>query len=154
MHGVTALASHYTGLADGGIPSQYGVGMSTALERLAGEQYLLLTTFRKSGEPVSTPVWAGQDGDEITVWTERQAGKVKRIRNDPRVELTACDLRGKSTHGPTVSGTARELDDEGSRRVRDSLAQKYGIIGRITMFFSRLRGGKQRTVGLSIALDS
>ena len=126
--------------------------MSSELERLAGEQYLLLTTFRKSGEPVSTPVWAGRDDDELTVWTERQAGKVKRIRNDRRVELTACDVRGKRTHGGTVSGTARVLDDAGSQRVRDSIARKYGLLARVTMFFSQLRGGKQRTVGLAIAV--
>lgn len=127
--------------------------MGSEVARLAGEQYLLLTTFRKSGAPVSTPVWAGRDGDELTVWTERQAGKVKRIRNDSRVQLTGCDVRGKRTHGATVSGTARVLDEAGSQRVRDSIARKYGLLGRATMFFSQLRGGRERTVGLAIAVD-
>lgn len=128
--------------------------MGSELERLAGETYLLLTTFRKSGTPVSTPVWAGRDGAELTVWTERHSGKTKRIRNDSRVELVGCDLRGKRTHGATISGTARILDDAGSRRVRDSIARKYGLLGRVSMFFSQLRGGKERTVGLAIAVDA
>lgn len=127
--------------------------MSAELDRLAAEQYLLLTTFRKNGDPVRTPVWAGHDDGELTVWTERHAGKVKRIRNDPSVELAACDIRGKPKSGSTVPGKARILDDAGSERVRQSIIRKYGIIGRVTMFFSRLRGGSQRTVGVAIALD-
>lgn len=128
--------------------------MNPELERLAAEKYLQLTTFRKTGEGVPTPVWAGRDGDELTVWTEREAGKVKRIRRDGRVELTACDVRGKKTHGATVTGRARILDDEGTKRVRDSINGKYGLLGRTVMFFSSLRGGPQRTVGLAIAVDN
>lgn len=126
--------------------------MTSELERLANESYVLLTTFRRSGEEVSTPVWAARDGDELTVWTERAAGKVKRIRNDSKVKLTACDIRGKRTHGSTIAGTARLLDDTGSERVRRAIARKYGLVGRITMFFSKLRGGTDRTVGVAITV--
>lgn len=128
--------------------------MSTELDRLAGEQYVALTTFRKSGDPVTTPIWAARMGDELVVWTERNSGKVKRIRRDGSVEATACDIRGKNTHGETVAGQARLLDDEGSEQVRKAIAGKYGIIGRITMFFSKLRGGRERTVGVAIKLDA
>ncbi|WP_116051562.1 PPOX class F420-dependent oxidoreductase [Amycolatopsis palatopharyngis] len=128
--------------------------MSTELDRLASEQYVVLTTFRKTGEPVPTPIWAARSGDELVVWTERESGKVKRIRRDGRVELTACDIRGKKTHGETVTGQARVLDDAESEQVRRAIAGKYGIIGRITMFFSKLRGGKERTIGIAIKLAS
>lgn len=148
-HQVSVLADHVTPRSTGTVP-----GMDTTLERLAEERFLLLTTFRRTGAPVATPVWACREGNEITVWTERNAGKVKRIRNNPRVELAACDLRGRNTHGDTVSGTARVLDEQASERVRRSLADKYGLIGRLTMFFSRLRGGTDRTVGLAIGIDS
>lgn len=127
--------------------------MGDDLERLAGEKYVLLTTFRKSGEGVPTPVWASRDDGELVLFSERQAGKVKRVRRDPRVEVTACDLRGRNTHGRTVTGTARILDDAGSARAREVIARDYGIVGRVTMFFSRLRGGPQRTVCLAIELD-
>ncbi|MEU6644203.1 PPOX class F420-dependent oxidoreductase [Saccharomonospora sp. NPDC046836] len=128
--------------------------MEAQLERLSREKYVLLTTFRKSGEPVPTPVWAARDGDELVLFSVRTAGKVKRIRRNPRVELTACDLRGHRTHGETVSGLARILDDADSDRVRRVLARKYGLTGRVTMFFSRLRGGPQRTVGIAIGLGT
>ncbi|NIH79317.1 PPOX class F420-dependent oxidoreductase [Amycolatopsis viridis] len=120
-------------------------------ERIAAEKFLLLTTFRKSGAPVPTPVWAAGDAGEIVVWSERTAGKVKRIRNNPEITVQGCDLRGNSVHGPVVRGRARILDDEATERVRTVIARKYGIVGRVTMFFSRLRG-RRRTVGLAIRL--
>jgi PPOX class probable F420-dependent enzyme len=127
--------------------------MSSEYERLAGERYVLLTTYRRNGDPVATPIWlAGQDG-ELVMWTERQAGKVKRVRQDPSVRIQACDLRGNETHGSPVTGKARILDDADSERVRGAIARKYGLLGQVTMFFSRLRGGRQRTVGLAITLD-
>lgn len=127
--------------------------MSSELARLADERYVLLSTFRRSGEAVATPVWIARYGDELAVWTERDAGKVKRVRSDNRVELTACDVRGRRTHGRTVTGQARLLDDTGSQQARDAIARTYGLLGRVTMFFSRLRGGAERTVGLAIAVD-
>ncbi|WP_020671545.1 PPOX class F420-dependent oxidoreductase [Amycolatopsis nigrescens] len=121
-------------------------------ERLSAEKYVVVTTFRKSGDPVPTPVWIAGDNGELVLWSERKAGKVKRIRNNGDVTVQACDLRGKSTHGPVVNGKARLLDDEGSERVRRAVARKYGIVGQVTMFFSRLRGPKDRTVGVAIEL--
>jgi PPOX class probable F420-dependent enzyme len=128
--------------------------MSAELDRLGGEQYVALTTFRTSGDPVTTPIWVARMGDELVAWTERESGKVKRIRRDGRVEVTACDIRGKNTHGKTVGGQARLLDDDGSEQARKAITGKYGIIGRITMFFSKLRGGKERTVGVAIKLEA
>jgi Pyridoxamine 5'-phosphate oxidase. len=62
---------------------------------LAGHQYMNLTTFRKNGQPVPTPVWFAQEGDRIYVVTQAASGKVKRIRANPRVQLTPSDARGK-----------------------------------------------------------
>ncbi len=127
--------------------------IESELARLDAEKYVSLVTFRKTGVGVATPVWIARDGDELLVFSERNAGKVKRIRNDPRVELTACDMLGRRTHGATVTGKARILDDEGSARARRVIARRYGLVGRVTMFFSRLRGGPQRTVGIAITLS-
>ncbi len=127
--------------------------IESELARLDAEKYVSLVTFRKTGVGVATPVWIARDGDELLVFSERNAGKVKRIRNDPRVELTACDMLGRRTHGATVTGKARILDDEGSARARRVIARRYGFVGRVTMFFSRLRGGPQRTVGIAITLS-
>jgi PPOX class probable F420-dependent enzyme len=127
--------------------------MASETDRLTAERYVALTTFRKDGRAVSTPIWvAGEDG-ELVLWSERTAGKVKRIRNNGRVEMQACDVRGNTTHGAKVSGQARLLDHSGSERVRRAIARKYGIVGRITMFFSKLRGPADRTVGIAVTLD-
>lgn len=128
------------------------VDTESELARLDSEKYVSLVTFRKIGAEVATPVWIARDGAELLVFSERHAGKVKRIRNNPEVRLTACDVLGKKTHGPTVTGTARVLDDAGSEHARRVIARRYGVLGRLTMFFSRLRGGPRRTVGIAITL--
>jgi PPOX class probable F420-dependent enzyme len=127
--------------------------VDTDLERLAGESYVLLTTFRKIGEPVRTPVWVARLDGELGVWTERGSGKVKRLRRDARVELAACDIRGRPKGGASVTGRARVLDEEGSARVREAITGKYGLLGRVTLLVSRLRGGTDRTVGLAVGSD-
>lgn len=127
--------------------------MTSEYERLAAERYVLLTTYRRTGDPVATPIWVAGDNGELVVWTERHSGKVKRVRRDPAVRIQACDLRGRGTHGLEVTGQARLLDDAGSERVRHAIARKYGLFGRVTMFFSRLRGGRERTIGIAITLD-
>ncbi|MGH3949523.1 MAG: PPOX class F420-dependent oxidoreductase [Pseudonocardiaceae bacterium] len=127
--------------------------MASELERLAGEKYVQLTTFRKSGEGVPTPIWAVANGDELFVWTPRDSGKVKRIRRDGHVEITACDALGRITHGATVPGQARLLDDKATDRVRTLIGKKYGLFGWLSVYGSMLRGGRQRTVGVAIKLD-
>ena len=122
------------------------------VERLGRGSYLLVTTFRKDGTPVPTPVWVGRDGDELIVWTQATAGKVKRIRNNPMVEVTACDLRGKP-RGETVKGTARILDAEGTERGRRVLRKKYGIAGHVVIGASKVFRGRDGTVCLAITLD-
>ncbi len=122
----------------------------TEVERLSEGSYVLVTTFRRDGTPVPTPVWVGRDGDDVLVWTRSDAGKVKRIRNNPVVELASCDARGRP-RGASVTGTARLLDADGSAQGRTLLKRKYGITGRIVIGFSeRFRG---RTASLCVAIS-
>ncbi|GLV89145.1 hypothetical protein Slala04_05990 [Streptomyces lavendulae subsp. lavendulae] len=96
------------------------------LQELGSARYVSLTTFRKDGTPVATPVWAVADGGELYVWTRSDSWKVKRIRNDGRVTLAACDVRGRVEEGASVvEGRARLLDEEGLRRVRRLMSRKY-----------------------------
>ncbi|OXM61524.1 PPOX class F420-dependent oxidoreductase [Amycolatopsis vastitatis] len=127
--------------------------MASETDRLAAERYVVLTTFRRDGRAVPTPIWVAGDGGELVLWSERKAGKVKRIRNSGRVEVQACDVRGRKTHGAVVTGQARLLDAEGTERVRKVIARKYGVVGRVTMFFSKLRGPADRTVGIAVKVD-
>lgn len=121
----------------------------TALEQLGSEKYALLTTFRKDGRPVPTPLWVVPDGAGLAFWTPPGTGKVKRIRNSGRVTVTACDMRG-NPRGEPVAAHARLGDVHDLRRVIRALARKYGLIGRLTLLGSRLRRGADGTVAILV----
>jgi PPOX class probable F420-dependent enzyme len=112
-------------------------------------QYVLLTTFTKDGRPKPTPIWIAYDGDRAVMITEKNSWKVKRIRNTPRVTLAICDMRGKVKSEP-VEAVATVLDDSETEAVYQAINKRYGIVGQIFNFFSKLRGGAKRTVGLEI----
>ena len=76
-----------------------------------GQKYISLTTFRKSGAGVATPVWFGEDNDKLYVMTRSDSGKYKRIRNNPRVTVAPCTIRGKVI-GPQFEATARIVPTE------------------------------------------
>jgi PPOX class probable F420-dependent enzyme, Rv2061 family len=121
------------------------------LTRLGNAQYVLLTTFRKDGRAVPTPVWVVRDGEHLAIWTVRDSGKVKRIRRNGDVLIGPCDVRGRPT-GDQVPGRATVLDATGTARVKAALARKYGLLGRLTLWGSRLRRGREGTVAVRITL--
>ena len=112
-------------------------------------KYISLTTFTKDGRPKPTAIWVVPDGDAALVITEKNAWKVKRIRNTPRVTLAVCDMKGR-VKGETIEAVATVLDESETETVYQAINQRYGLIGRIFNFFSKLRGGAKRTVGLEI----
>src|SRR3981081_1457997 len=73
-----------------------------------GQKYISLTTFRKNGQPVATPVWFGEEDDKLFVMTRSTSGKYKRIRNNPKVRVAPCTIRGIVT-GPEFAAIARIL---------------------------------------------
>ncbi|HEX8345341.1 MAG TPA: PPOX class F420-dependent oxidoreductase [Actinoplanes sp.] len=125
----------------------------TALDRLAAEKYVLLTTFRKDGRAVPTPVWAVRDGDTLAVWTVADSGKVKRVRRSGEVTVAPCDMRGKPL-GEPVGAHATVGDAADHQRVRGLLTGKYGLLGRLTLWGSRLRRGADGTVVLRIGFPA
>ncbi|MEU1472389.1 PPOX class F420-dependent oxidoreductase [Streptomyces sp. NPDC005761] len=97
-----------------------------SLQDFARSEYVSLTTYRKDGTPVATPVWAAADGEELFVWTKSDSWKVKRLRNDSRVLVTVCDVRGRIAEGaPSAEGTGRLLDEKGTNGARRAIARKY-----------------------------
>lgn len=108
-------------------------------------KYVLVTTFRKDGTGVPTPVWAARDGDELLFWTRADSGKVKRLRRDQAVELAECDVRGKPKSEP-VRGTTRLLDADGTAKARKVIARKYGLSGWLVVYSSRLFRGAGGTI--------
>jgi PPOX class probable F420-dependent enzyme len=99
------------------------------------QKYASLTTFRKNGMAVTTPVWFAVDGDKIYVMTREDSGKTKRIRNNPEVRLAPCTIRGKIT-GPEFAGTVRILPEQEWEPARRAIRAKYWIT-RITALWSK-----------------
>lgn len=124
---------------------------TSTLDRLAAGKYLLITSYRRNGTSVATPVWVVRDGDALGAWSAADAWKVKRIRNRADVLVGPCDVRGNPT-GESVPGTAEILDQPATDVYRQLLARKYGVMGRLTLFGSRLRRGRTGTVGIRITL--
>ncbi|MET8982408.1 PPOX class F420-dependent oxidoreductase [Streptomyces sp. NPDC004539] len=123
----------------------------TPIDRLAAGKYLLITSYRKNGTGVSTPVWVIRDGDALGAWSAADSWKVKRIRARADVMVGPCDARGNPT-GEQVPGTAVICDAPTSARYRTLIAKKYGIFGRLTLLGSRLRRGTDGTTGIRITL--
>ncbi|EEP72725.1 hypothetical protein MCAG_03051 [Micromonospora sp. ATCC 39149] len=123
----------------------------TTLDRLGAEKYVLLTTFRKDGRAVPTPVWVVRDGDALAAWTASASGKVKRIRRSGDVTIAPCDVRGRP-HGAAVAGRATICDPTETLRIRELLKQKYRLLGRLSLLGSRLRRGEGGTVGIRLTL--
>ncbi|MEU1200891.1 PPOX class F420-dependent oxidoreductase [Streptomyces sp. NPDC005813] len=120
-----------------------------SLDKLGSGKYLLITSYRKNGTGVATPVWVVRDGAALGAWTAADSWKVKRIRNRGDVLVGPCDARGRPT-GDQVPATAEIVDAEASARYRQLIARKYGVVGRLTLFGSRLRRGETGTIGIRI----
>jgi uncharacterized protein len=105
------------------------------LNQFEKQKYLNLETFRKSGESMKTPVWFTQDGQILYVLTMANSGKVKRIRNNGRVNIAPCRMDGKLT-GTWVPARARQVTDPAvSTTVDRLLDRKYGLLKK--MFLNR-----------------
>lgn len=100
------------------------------LARLDTEKYVSLVTIRRNGDGVPTPVWFAVDGEALVVTTEASSGKVKRVRANPRVTVTPCDMRGRVT-GETRAGTARLLAEADWPRATAMIDRKYGLVKRV-----------------------
>jgi uncharacterized protein len=116
--------------------------------QFAHQKYLNLETYRKTGVPVATPVWFAEANGTFYIYTLAHAGKVKRIRNNPKVRIVPCDARGHPT-GEWVTAQALILDAHGAARGHQLLNQKYGWMKRLGDVVSRLRR-RERVV---IAID-
>jgi uncharacterized protein len=114
----------------------------TPLETIAKSRYVSLTTFRKSGEPVSTPMWVGLDTDgTLVISTHVESWKVKRLKNDPRVELRPSTVGGVvKPDVAVVTGPAELIFDESNRdHFVAVLRRKYGLQQRLLAWVESLR---------------
>jgi PPOX class probable F420-dependent enzyme len=133
--------------------THYDTSSDSAFAALGEEQFLSLTTFRKSGERVSTPMWVAQDGDALIMFTPQASGKVKRLRNSLRVELRPSNRRGRVKDGVELdAGVAEVLTDEDSlEHAIGIIRRKYGLGYRVIMAIERLiKFGPEKRVVLRI----
>jgi len=115
---------------------------NNAFNALKQHKCISLTTYRKNGKPVPTPVWFALENDKLYVSTELRSGKVKRIRNNPNVQVAPCTQQGKLI-GPTMEGVARILPADHEAQMKAALKRKYGWLMRIGNFVDKIRGTKR-----------
>ena len=94
--------------------------------QIHGQKYLSLATFRKSGVAVRTPIWFAEENGRLYFMTSSKLGKYKRIRNNSKVTIAPCTIRGKIT-GPEFPATARILPPEEFASVRRRINAKYWL---------------------------
>ena len=115
----------------------------TIPKEIRGQKYISLTTFRKNGQGVKTPVWFTEQDDKLHVMTRSDSGKYKRIRNNPEIKLAPCTMGGKIT-GPEFAGTARIMPEAQWPEAKKSLDRKYWL--------ARLPFWSKKNVFLEIAV--
>ena len=125
------------------------------MERFDGK-YLSLTSFKRDGTGVPTPVWFASDDGHLLAETDADSYKVKRIRRDPHVRVALCDSRGR-VRGESVEADARILPEDELERVEGLLAQKYRVdrftILPIYRLVMRLRGRSSHSHEPPVALE-
>ncbi|HEY6461465.1 MAG TPA: PPOX class F420-dependent oxidoreductase [Polyangiaceae bacterium] len=128
--------------------------MATSDAPLGDERYVSLETFRKDGTGVKTPVWAAPLDGKLVVFTAGDSFKVKRLRNDARVRVAACDVRG-NVRGGWHAGTGRIVEDAARvEEVLGALRRKYGFQMRVTDFFAKLAGRYRKRAYLELTLEA
>lgn len=117
------------------------------------EQYLSLSTRKRDGSRVPTPVWFALEDDVFYIFSEAKAGKIKRIRNFADVLIAPCTVTGKIT-GDSVEGTATILkDDKDIKHAHQALIRKYGWKMRLLDMGSALAGKKDKRAFVTIVLS-
>jgi PPOX class probable F420-dependent enzyme len=109
-----------------------------ALTQFLGQKYINLETYKKSGQVVHTPVWFVLDEGVIYVRTDKNSGKVKRVRNNPDVRIMPCNIRGRPK-GEWIDGTIQIANDNESKRAKQLFNQKYGLRGKMLGIMYKLR---------------
>ena len=109
------------------------------LDHLESQKYISLETYRKNETSVRTPVWFTIKDDLVYVVTRSQTWKVKRLKNNKKVKIAACTIKGKIT-GQWMQGTATILTDQETEVAVSLRDKKYGFMAKIARFLSKNKG--------------
>src|SRR5262249_6923473 len=111
-----------------------------SLQELAAERYVSLVTFRRNGTGVPTPIWVAAHDRKLYAVTNRTSVKMRRLKENDRIRLAACDARGK-VRGEWAEGYGRRIDDAALiQRAQQALESKYGWQATLLKFLSTLFG--------------
>ena len=103
---------------------------ASRLKELAKHKYINLETYKKSGQPVRTPVWFMVDNNLLYVVTSPDTGKAKRLRNNPSVRIVPSTYNGEPK-GEWIDGKARFAEGSEAERAIQLRKKKYGLQARL-----------------------
>jgi uncharacterized protein len=106
------------------------------LAQFIGQNYIALETFKKNGQGVKTPVWFVLHENAFYLYTKADSWKVKRIRNNPRVRVAVCNVRG-DVKGPWLDATASLIEGD-ERLAADKLLDRKYFLKKIFNFLTRI----------------
>ena len=114
-------------------------------------RYIALTTYRRDGRPVTTPVWAAPLEGKLYIVTAKSTGKTRRVRATGRVRFAPCNANGRRILGEWQEGTGRIVHDEAHQsEALAALRRKYGWQLSLAMLVYRLRGFHREPVVLEL----
>ena len=119
------------------------------LAQFDGQNYISLETFKKNGEGVKTPVWFVLHANAFYVYTEADSWKVKRVRNNPRVRVAVCSMRG-AIKGPWLDANASLVDGD-ERLAADKLLDRKYFLKKIFNFLTRINRHKRAMIKIEPA---
>lgn len=126
------------------------------LDALFPGRYLSVTSFKRDGTGVATPVWAVSDGSRLYAFTDLHSAKIGRIRRNPRVLVASCWVNGKLRREPVTARTEVLTAPAELERVRKLLLARYKMSYRVVMLFyrlgRRLRGKQSVADGAALAI--
>ena len=127
-----------------------GIAMSSqSLAPFAGQRYLNLESCKRDGTPVQTPVWFAEEQGVLYVYTLANAGKVKRIRRNPRIRIAPCTMRG-TVIGPWAEAEATIVDATTAAHGHTLLRHKYGWLKGIGDVFSRMMHRERVVIAIRV----
>ena len=124
---------------------------SDKISILSGQAYINLETYKRNGQAVATPVWFTIDDNNkmIYVVTRTETGKVKRLRNNSKVRIMPCGMRGQPK-GEWLDGKASFATPEQMEIALKQRNKKYGLKAKLSGLFSRTKGD---LIGIAISFD-
>ena len=126
------------------------------LDALFPGRYLSITSFKRDGTGVATPVWFVSDGTRLFAFTDLHSAKIRRIYRNPRVLVASCWVNGKLRREPVTARVQVLTDTSHLERIQKLLLKRYKISYRVVMLFyrlgRRLRGKESVADGAALAI--